>query len=153
MKCKGIFDGSIKPPPTINNMLNPLLGYGNKLKLKFNGSCLKHDKTMYNHGEIVNIYTVYEIDNRKKDVLILGKGPVQGLEYKLSAEKIYSISFTENKKNCLSLHYNGAKSYLFVNGKEIHKFKAKDSEVVPNIFCLGYISNDFSADNMKQKQD
>ena len=43
------------------------------------------------------------------------------------AEKMYSINFTENdKKLCLSSHYNGANSYLFVNGKEIRKFKAKD---------------------------
>ena len=57
-------------------------------------------------------------DNRKKYILVLTKGPTQVLEYKLSAEKMYSINFTEdNKKFCLSLHYNGAKSYLFVNGK------------------------------------
>ena len=44
---------------------------------------------------------------------------------------MYSINFTElNKKFCLSLHYNRANSYLFVNGKEIHKFKAQDSEIV-----------------------
>ena len=41
---------------------------------------------------------------------------------------IKSILLKKNKKNCLSLHYNGANSYLFVNGTEIHKFKAKDSE-------------------------
>ena len=29
----------------------------------------------------------------------------------------------------MSLHYNGANSYLFINGTEIHKFKAKDSEI------------------------
>ena len=52
-----------------------------------------------------------KIDNRKKDILILGKGPTQGLEHALSAEIKYSIEFTENNKNiCLSLHYNGAKS-------------------------------------------
>ena len=57
----------------------------------------------------------------------MGKGPTQRLEHTLSTEKTYSINFTEhNKKFCLSLHYNGANSYLFVN--EIHKFKAKDSE-------------------------
>ena len=39
-----------------------------------------------------------KINNRKKDVLVLGKGPTQGLEHTLSAEKIYSINFTENKK-------------------------------------------------------
>ena len=42
------------------------------------------------------------------------------------------INFTVTKnKFCLSLHYNGANTYLFVNGKEIAKFKAKDSEIVP----------------------
>ena len=36
-----------------------------------------------------------KIDNRKKDILILGKGPTQGLQHTLSAEKMYSITFTE----------------------------------------------------------
>ena len=39
---------------------------------------------------------------------------------------------------------------LFVNGIEIIKFKAKDSEIVPTPFCLGNISKDWSADNMKR---
>ena len=69
------------------------------------------------------------VDNKKKDILILGKGPTQGLEHTLIAEKMYSINFTVTKmKFCLSLHYNGASSYLLVNGTKIHKFKAKDSE-------------------------
>ena len=38
------------------------------------------------------------VDNKKKDILILGKGPTQGLEHTLSAEKMYSISFTEKKR-------------------------------------------------------
>ena len=91
-----------------------------------------------------------KIDNRKRDILILGKGPTQGVEHTLSAEKMYSINFTEqNKKFCLSLHYKGANSYLFVNGKEIHKFKAKDSEIVTTPLCLGNISKDWCIDNMK----
>ena len=91
-----------------------------------------------------------KIDNRKKDILTFGKGPTQGLEHTLSAEKMYSINFTEhNKKFCLSLHYNGANSYLFVNGKEIHKFKVKDSEVLATPLCLGNISKDWTIDNMK----
>ena len=58
------------------------------------------------------------IDNSKKDILVLGKGPTQGLEHALTAETMYSISFTVTKKKfCLSLHYNGADSYLFVNDK------------------------------------
>ena len=41
-------------------------------------------------------------------------------------------------------------NYLFVNGTEIIKFKAKDSEIVGNSLCLGNISKDFSVDNMKK---
>ena len=64
---------------------------------------------------------------------------------------MYSINFNENnKKFCLSLHYNGANSYLFVNGTEIHKFKAKDSEIVASPLCLENISKDFSVDDMKK---
>ena len=91
-----------------------------------------------------------KIDNRKKDILILGKGPTQGLEHTLSVEKIYSINFTEHSKTfSLNLHYNGANSYLFVNSKEIHKFKAKGSEVVATLLCLANISKEWSADNMR----
>ena len=50
----------------------------------------------------------------------------------------------------MSLHYNGANSYLFVNAIEIHKFKAKDSEIVATPLCLGSISKDSSVDNMKK---
>ena len=57
---------------------------------------------------------------------------------------MYSTNFTvDNKKFCLSLHFNGDNSYLFVNGKEVINFKAKDSENVPHPLCLGSISKDF----------
>ena len=75
------------------------------------------------------------IDNKKKDILVFVKGPTQGLEHMLTAEKMYSINFT-----CLSLHQNGANSYLFANGIEIYKFKAKDSEIFVGPICLGNIS-------------
>ena len=39
------------------------------------------------------------IDNEKKDILVLGIGPTQGLEHNLNPEKMYSINFTENNKN------------------------------------------------------
>ena len=48
------------------------------------------------------------------------------------------------------MHYNEANSYLFVNDKEIHKFKAKDSEIVATPLYLGNISKDWSVDNMKK---
>ena len=48
------------------------------------------------------------------------------------------------------MHYNGANSYLFVNGTEIYKFKAKDSKIVASQSCLENISKDCSTDNMKK---
>ena len=80
------------------------------------------------------------VDNKGKDILILGKGPAQGLGG-------HSVS---NKKFCLSLHYNGANSYLFVNGTETIKFKTKDSKIVESPLSLGNISKDWSTDNMKK---
>ena len=63
---------------------------------------------------------------------------------------MYSVNFTDNgDKYCLSLHYNGANSYLFVNGVEIIKFKAKDSNILATPLCLGNISKDWSVDIMK----
>ena len=69
--------------------------------------------------------------NRKKDNLILSKDPTLELDDTvLTAEKEYAINFTEQyKKFYLSLHYDGVNSYSFVNGVEIYKFKAKDSEI------------------------
>ena len=147
-----------------------------KIRIKFNGSFLNRFPPIILHGDIVNIYIVYEItrdyssincptienclfgsvklaknadvdkygysgygigfirntsfsvgnetgenvisfgvdmssskqiDNRKKDILITGIGPTQGLEHTLSAEKMYSINFTKkNAKFYLSLHHN-----------------------------------------------
>ena len=55
-----------------------------------------------------------------------------------------------SKKFCLSLRYNGADSNLFDNSAKIIQFKAKDSEIVAIPLCLGNVSKDFSADNMKK---
>ena len=64
---------------------------------------------------------------------------------------MYSINFTENDtKICLGLRDNGANSYLFVNGAEIYKFKAKDTKIVATPLCLGNISKDLSLDNIKR---
>ena len=58
-------------------------------------------------------------------------------------KKMYSTNFTaDDKIFCLSLHYNGDNSYLFVNGKEIINCKAKEYEIVPCRLCLGNILKD-----------
>ena len=48
------------------------------------------------------------------------------------------------------MHYNGGNSYLFANGTETCKFKAKDFAIVGSPLCLGNISKDWSRDNMKK---
>ena len=55
----------------------------------------------------IDMSSSVHVDNKKKK-LILGEGPTLGLDdTTLTAEKMYSINFTEhNKKFCLSLHYN-----------------------------------------------
>ena len=62
-----------------------------------------------------------------------------------------SSTHIDNKKKKNILHYNGVNSYLFVNGTEIYKFKAKDLEIVATTLCLGNISKYWSTDNMKKK--
>ena len=212
-KSKGLSDENIIAPTTRDFKLNPQLSYfGTKARVDFRGSCLKQDKTTFNHEKIVNIYIVYEsdkiyvktsptlvnwlfgavnltknadiakykysgygigfdrgnvysvgngfgrnviiygvdmsssvhVDNKGKDILILGKGPTQGLgEHSLTAEKMVSVNFTDRReKCCLSLHYNGTNSYLFVNSTEIIKFKAKYSDIIATSLCLGNISKD-----------
>ena len=91
------------------------------------------------------------IDNKKKDIFVLGKGPTQGLEHTLTTEKMHSINVTVTKKKfCLSLHYNEANRNLFGNGNEIVKFEANDSAIVATLLCLGNVSKDWSVNNMKK---
>ena len=74
-------------------------------------------------------------------ILILGECPTQGLDgMTLITEKKNPINFTEHNKNFyLNLHYNVPNSYLFVNGVEIIKFKAKASEINTTLLCLGNV--------------
>ena len=82
------------------------------------------------------------IDNKNKDLLILGKETTQKLtNTTLTAETEYSIHFSiSQRKFCLSLHYNGSNSFLFVHVTKIYQFKAKNSGIKPYPICLGNIS-------------
>ena len=60
---KGLSEGSIKFPSKFNNCLAPALSYfGNKTKVKFDGSSLKQDKITFTHGNIINIHISYKIN-------------------------------------------------------------------------------------------
>ena len=92
-------------------------------------------------------------DNHKHNFLILPECLTLVINGSFgSLEKTFSINFTkENTKFCLSLHYNADNSYLYVNGKEIFKFKAANKNVnFPTQFCLGSICNGFSATESRE---
>ena len=125
------------------------IGFDRKSNFPFPGGGFGQNKLIFG----VDMSSSAHIDNKKNDILVLGKRPTQGLEHSLTAEKMYSINYTViRKKFCSSLHYKEGNSYLFVNATEIYKFKAKDSEIVTSPICLGNISKDWSADNMKKKK-
>ena len=95
------------------------------------------------------------IDNKEKDILIVGESSTQRLDYAtLTAEAKNPISFRQSGKNFVpSLHYNGSNSFLFVNAIKICQFKSKDSEIKEYVLCLGNIFKDFTINNTKKKQD
>ena len=102
----------------------------------------------FNNGRNVLIFGIDESslvhsNNKANNIYVMGDGIVQRInDTTLYAEKTYSQNFTQpSKKFVLSLHYNGDNSYLFVNGKQELKFKAKDDELINEKLCLGNLSN------------
>ena len=93
------------------------------------------------------------LDNNGKGIIILGKGPTQGLEdTTLTAEAKYPIIFVQSGKRFLwSLHYNESNSLLFVNAAELDQNKAKISETKDYVLCLSNVSKDFTINDMKKK--
>ena len=55
-------DESIKPPSASTNLLNPSWNYVGNKTVEFKGCCLKQDKILFDHGKVVNIYIVYEVN-------------------------------------------------------------------------------------------
>ena len=94
------------------------------------------------------------IDNKDKDILILGEGQTQGLDdTTITAEAKYPVNFTQPRKRfVLSLYYHESNSFLFVNATKIYQFKAKDSEIIDYTLCLGNGSKDFTINYMKKNR-
>ena len=92
-------------------------------------------------------------NNKKNNILVLSEGPTQRLnDTTVTAEAKYSINFSiSGRKLCLSLNYNENSIFLFVNSTKIYQFKVKGSETKPYPLCLGSISKDFTAKNMKNR--
>ena len=88
---------------------------------------------------VVDMSSSMHIDNKQKDIVILGEGLTQGLD---------DTTLTA-KKNCLTLLYNGTRSCFFANRIEIIKFKTNDSENKATLLCLQNVLKDFPVDDKK----
>ena len=107
------------------------IGFDTKGKFTF---CIGFGRNIIIFG--ADMSSSVHANNRTKNILVIGKDFTQGLANTISySEKLHSINFTKNNtKFCLSLDYNGANSYSFVNDTEIIKFKAKDSEIIKRLY-------------------
>ena len=100
-----------------------------------------------------NMNSCLHVDKKNRDILILGEGPIQGLDdIKLTGEAKYPINFTQPRKRFVLVYtiIEAAFSYLLILQK-IYPFKAKRSETKCYALCLSNISKDFTINNMKKK--
>ena len=105
-------------------------GYGIGFDSK--GTFLFPDGSFYQNVIIfgANMSSSVHANNKVNNILVLGKDFIQGIsDTTIYAEKTYLINITKSRvRFCLSLHYNGDNSYVFGNGTEICKFKAKSTK-------------------------
>ena len=85
-------------------------------------------------------------NNKRNNIYVMGKDYVQRInDTTIYAEKIYYRNFTDpGHKFVLSLHYNGNNSYLYVNGNQELKFKAKTDQLVKEKLCLGNLRDQWT---------
>ena len=85
-------------------------------------------------------------NNKANNIYFMGKDYIQKInDTTIYAEKMYYRNFTDPGKNVLlSLYYNGNNSYLYVNGNQELKFKAKTDQLVKEKLCLGNLSDQWT---------
>ena len=133
-----------------------------KYKYEGHGICFESTgKFTHQEGNMARNVVIFGVDmadskhadNKTKNVLVLGGRLIQKIDNAtIYAERAFSLNFSiENETFCLSLPYNGDDSYLFVNGKEVLKFKAKAQSVITQL-SLGNISADFNQTDRKSTE-
>ena len=74
------------------------IGFARRSSFSFPGGTFGENVLIFGAEMSLSVH----IDNKKKNILVLEKGPTQELEHTLTAEKMYSINFTVTKKKfCL----------------------------------------------------
>ena len=87
-----------------------------------------------------------QANNKRNNIYVKDKDYIQRINDTTKyTEKIYYRNFAYlGKKIMLSLHYNGDDSYLFVNGRQELKFKAKTDQLVKEKLCIGNLSDQWT---------
>ena len=93
------------------------IGFDSPSEISFTDGSMGKNVIIFGVGMSSSVH----VNNKNKDILILGEEPTQGLDNTtLTAEAKYPISFTQpNKRFVLNLHCNGINSFLFVNATKI----------------------------------
>ena len=137
-----------------DNLKNGYKGYGICFdeRSQFGHTITEDGRAYTTNGRNVLIFGVdmsfsVHTTNRANSIYVMGDGLTQGIhDTTLYAEKNYWRKFTDpGKKFVISLHYNGDKSYFFVNGRQELKFKVKTDQLVKGILCIGNLSDQWTA--------
>ena len=90
--------------------------------------------------------------NRANKIDVMGKDFIQRInDTTIYAEKLFHNNFTEFEvKFVVSLYYNGDNSYLFANGRQELKFKAKDEQIIKEKLCLGNLSSEWTTSELEK---
>ena len=146
--------GAMKITKNTDSSKNNYKGYG--LCFDEGGTFSKGN---INNGRNLIIFGVHEsslvhANNKANNIYVIGDLFVQGIsDTTLYAEKIYSQNFTQSSKKFVSsLHYNGNDSYLFANGRQELKFKAKDDQLIIDKLCLGNLSNEWTTSESEKTE-
>ena len=150
---KNCLFGAIKIINTTNSDTDKWQYSGYGIGFDLTGS-LTHPDVGYGKNVIISgadLGNSRHATNKSQSTLVLGHGLIQKIyDTTIYAEKMYSPNFTvDDKIFCLRLHYNGDNSYLFVNSKEVTKFKAKNSKLIKYSMCLGGLSKDYPESSRK----
>ena len=151
--------GAMKITKNTDSSKNNYTGYGLCLD---EGNEFGHTVRQGNFDRTTNVKNViiFGVDmsssihatNRANNIYFMGKDFIQGInDTAIYAEKLFHNNFTEfGVKFVLSLHYNGDNSYLFANGRQKLKFKAKDDQKINEKLCLGNLSSEWTTNESEK---
>ena len=144
-----------------DNSKNNYKGYGIYFdeRTQFGHTITEDGRAHTTNGRNVLIFGVdmsfsVHATNRANNIYVMGDGLTQGIhDTTLYVEKNYWRNFTDpGKKFVLSLRYNGDDSYLFINGRQELKFKAKTDQSVREKLCIRNLSDQWTASESEKNR-